>query len=65
MLIFFGTFMLLVFNVLVVVFSTIMFHTLPSVWAILFVVFFGASALFFDWKVFKYFYYKLKEKKDK
>lgn len=60
---FFGTLGLLVFNIMVIIFGIMMFHTIPVIWAILFIVVFGCGALYFDWKVLKYFINKIREKR--
>lgn len=64
-LIFLGTFGLIIFNVLVIIVGIIAFNQIPVLWATLFVIFFGGGALYFDFLVARYFYYKIKGKINK
>ena len=61
-LIFLGTFYLVLFNVLVAIVGIIAFNQIPVLWATIFVVVFGAGALYFDFLIVRYFYLKIKEK---
>lgn len=65
-LIFFGTFGLIVFNLLIVIFSCVAINSLGAIWpVILGIVIFGGAALYFDYLVIRYFINKIKEKTKK
>lgn len=58
-----GTPMLVLFNIFLVYFIVSVSPLLPLWVTIAVSVLFGAGAIFFDWKLFKYFKEKLEEKK--
>lgn len=56
LLVFIGTYGVIMFNILVVLFSYVLFHDdVSNAIAIGFTILFGGTALFFDWKLAKYF----------
>lgn len=63
-LIFFGTFGLLTFNMLIGIFGWMAFSSLKFYWATLLMTPFVASAIYFDIIVSKYFINKFKEKRN-
>lgn len=64
-LIFWGTFGLLAFNVLLVILAVVAFKSLSVLWASIFVAPFAIAAIYFDVVVVKYFIAKIKERKNK
>jgi len=64
-LIFWGTFGLLVFNMLICIFGWFAFNSLSLPWALVFMIPFACGAVYFDTIVIKYFIGKIKEKKSK
>lgn len=62
-LIFWGTFGLVAFNVLLVLLAIVAFKSLSVLWACLFVAPFAFGAVYFDISVIKYFINKIKERK--
>lgn len=64
-LIFWGTFGLFTFNLLLVIFACVAFKSLSLLWAIILIAPFTAGAIYFDILVGKYFVNKIKEKRSK
>lgn len=64
-LIFWGTFGLLVFNALVVIFACFAFKSLSVLWASIFIAPFAIGAIYFDVLVARYFINKIKERKNR
>lgn len=64
-LIFWGTFGLLTFNVLLVIIAIVAFKSLSVLWACVFLAPFVAGAIYFDILVARYFIAKIKERKNR
>lgn len=64
-LIFWGTFGLLVYNIMVVILGIFAFNSLSVVWALVFTCPLAIGAIYFNVFVARYFVNKIKEKKNK
>ena len=63
LLVFIGTYGVIMFNLLVILFAFVLFNDVSFGLALAFTIIFGGSALFFDWKLAKYFFGILKIKR--
>ena len=63
-LIFWGTFALISFNLLVIIFAIVAFSYLSTLWAILFVFPFAIGMIYFDIHLIAYYIDKYKENKE-
>lgn len=64
-LIFWGTFGLLIYNIMVVILAIFAFNSLSVVWALVFTCPLAIGAIYFDVLVARYFINKIKEKTKK
>jgi hypothetical protein len=61
-LIFVGTFWVIVFNIFVILFSSLIFKSELITIGIIFTIVFGIAAIYFDWLIIRYFINKIKQK---